>query len=73
MGTFNNPPEALDAALGAVLQVLEGSGVKVFLHGYGLQDIDKWNNALEANGYEAVRFNPGTSGFSPIAQAKKRI
>ncbi|MDR2372357.1 MAG: hypothetical protein LBD60_04385 [Puniceicoccales bacterium] len=71
MGTFNNPPEAFNAALRAALRVLEGSGVEVFLHGYSLGDIEKWNHVLESNGYEPVRFNPGAPGFSPIAQTQK--
>ncbi|MDR0740569.1 MAG: hypothetical protein LBF34_02555 [Puniceicoccales bacterium] len=71
MGTFNNPPEAFNAALGAALRVLEGSGIEVFLHGYSLGDIEKWNRALASNGYEPVRFNPRAPGFSPIAQTQK--
>jgi hypothetical protein len=72
MGVVNNPPEALDAALGTTLRVLEGSGVKVFLHGYSLNDIEKWNRALLSSGYEPVQFDPRSPGFSPIVQAHKK-
>jgi hypothetical protein len=62
----------LNVVLKTVLERLEGSGVKVFLHGYNLDDVKKWNRALEASGYEQVQFNPEVPEFNPIAQAQKR-
>jgi hypothetical protein len=72
IGTFNNPPETLDVALGASLQVLKGSGVKVFLHGYSLEDIKKWNRALNNNSSKPVQFDPNTPRFSPITQPQNQ-
>jgi hypothetical protein len=71
MDTLNNPPEALCAALGVVLQELADTGVEIFLHGYTPEDVDRWNNALVANGYEPVHFETNTQGFSPIARTQK--
>ncbi|MDR1906703.1 MAG: hypothetical protein LBQ03_00550 [Puniceicoccales bacterium] len=72
MGAFNNPPEALNEALRVVLQVLENSGVPVYLHGYAPADIEKWNRALDASGYEGVNFDFGSPNLNPIAETKQK-
>jgi hypothetical protein len=67
MGVFNNPSEVPSESLGAVLNPLKGSPIKIYLHGYRQKDIDNWNHALKVNGYDPVHPN----ARNPIVQAHK--
>ncbi|MDR0417863.1 MAG: hypothetical protein LBH08_00280 [Puniceicoccales bacterium] len=69
---FNNLPTVLIDVLRAVLSILEGLDIEVFLHGYTQEDIEDWNRALVSSNYTPVRFNLEDLKFSPIAQTHKR-
>jgi hypothetical protein len=72
IGIFNNPTKALNEALKAVLEISEGTEIQVFLHGYSIQDVKKWNDALKCNGYRPFIFSSlGKDFFPPIALTSK--
>jgi hypothetical protein len=71
MGAFNNPREAIDEALKAVIEKLKGSKVKVFLHGYQRGDIEKWNAALGFYGYPGVNIEEFSKDQSILSSQKK--
>jgi hypothetical protein len=50
MGVFHNPPQLIPAILRVVAETLDGTGVRVFLHAYGLQDAKNWSDAMRQNG-----------------------